>query len=27
LLKRQGIERLLEELKRRGQVPLLHEEG
>ncbi len=27
LLKKQGIERLLEELKRRGQVPLLHEEG
>ncbi len=27
LLKRQGVERLLEELKRRGQVPLLHEEG
>lgn len=27
LLKKQGIERLLEELKRRGQTPLLHEEG
>ena len=27
LLKKQGAERLLEELKRRGQVPLLHEEG
>ncbi|MEO7020852.1 MAG: helicase-associated domain-containing protein [Ktedonobacteraceae bacterium] len=27
LLKTQGVERLLEELKRRGQVPLLHEEG
>lgn len=27
LLKKQGVERLLEELKRRGQVPLLHEEG
>ncbi|HEX7735320.1 MAG TPA: helicase-associated domain-containing protein [Ktedonobacteraceae bacterium] len=27
LLKKQGIERLLEELKRRGQAPLLHEEG
>jgi hypothetical protein len=26
LLKKQGAERLLEELKRRGQVPLLHEE-
>ncbi len=26
LLKTQGVERLLEELKRRGQVPLLHEE-
>ena len=26
LLKKQGVERLLEELKRRGQVPLLHEE-
>ncbi len=25
LLKRQGIERLIEELKRRGQVPLVHE--
>lgn len=27
LLKKQGVERLQEELKRRGQVPLLHEEG
>jgi hypothetical protein len=27
LLKKQGVERLLEELKRRGQAPLLHEEG
>jgi hypothetical protein len=27
LLKKQGTERLLEELKRRGQVPLLHDEG
>jgi len=27
LLKRQGVDRLLEELKRRGQTPLLHEEG
>jgi hypothetical protein len=27
LLKTQGVERLLEELKRRGQAPLLHEEG
>ncbi len=27
LLKKPGVERLLEELKRRGQVPLLHEEG
>lgn len=27
LLKKQGAERLLEELKRRGQTPLLHEEG
>jgi hypothetical protein len=27
ILKKEGIERLLEELKRRGQVPLLHEEG
>lgn len=26
LLKKQGIERMMEELKRRGQVPLLHEE-
>jgi hypothetical protein len=27
LLKKQGVDRLLEELKRRGQTPLLHEEG
>jgi hypothetical protein len=27
LLKKPGVERLLEELKRRGQMPLLHEEG
>ena len=27
LLKKQGVERLVEDLKRRGQVPLLHEEG
>ena len=27
LLKTQGVDQLLEELKRRGQVPLLHEEG
>lgn len=27
ILKQQGVERLLEELKRRGQTPLLHEEG
>jgi hypothetical protein len=27
LLKKQGVDRLLEDLKRRGQVPLLHEEG
>lgn len=27
LLKRSGVEKLLEELKRRGQVPLLHEEA
>lgn len=27
LLRKTGIERLLEELKRRGQAPLLHEEG
>jgi hypothetical protein len=26
LLKKQGVDRLLEELKRRGQPPLLHEE-
>jgi hypothetical protein len=26
ILKKQGVERLLEELKRRGQAPLLHEE-
>lgn len=27
LLKTQGVERLMEELKRRGQVPLLHKDG
>ena len=26
LLKKQGMERVIEELKRRGQTPLLHEE-
>jgi len=26
ILKKQGIERLTEEIKRRGQNPLLHEE-
>jgi hypothetical protein len=26
LLNKQGIERIIEELKRRGQTPLLHEE-
>jgi hypothetical protein len=27
LLKKQAVERLIDELKRRGQVPLLHESG
>jgi hypothetical protein len=26
ILKKQGAERIVEDLKRRGQVPLLHEE-